>query len=143
MISEPKKKNLSVFPHFTHFFYFYPIYFCFIPIYFPIYPYGIRCHGLSVFSSVQLLSHVQIFITSWTALPLHSPTPGVYPNSSPLSHCCHPTILSSVIPFASHLQSFPTSGSFPMSQLFASVAKVSEFQHYHQSYQLTPRTDLL
>ena len=49
-----------------------------------------------------------------------SPTPGVYSNSCPLSQWCHPTISSSVIPFFSHLQSFPTSGSFQMSQLFAS-----------------------
>ena len=49
--------------------------------------------------------------------PCPSPTPGVHPNSCPLSQWCHPTISSSVIPF-SHLQSFPASGSFPMSQLF-------------------------
>ena len=52
-------------------------------------------------------------------LPCPSPTPGVYSNSCPLSQWCHPTISSSVIPF-SHLQYFPASGSFPMSQLFAS-----------------------
>ena len=50
---------------------------------------------------------------------LPSPTPGVYSNSCPLSWWCHPTISSSVIPF-SHLQSFPASGSFSMSQFFAS-----------------------
>ena len=49
-----------------------------------------------------------------------SPTPRVYSNSSPLSWWCHPTISSSVIPFSSRLQSFPASGSFQMSQLFAS-----------------------
>ena len=49
-----------------------------------------------------------------------SPTPGVYPNSSPLSQGCHPTISSSVVPFFSRLQSFQASGSFQMSQLFAS-----------------------
>ena len=48
-----------------------------------------------------------------------SPTPGVYSNSCPLSRRCHPTISSSVIPFSSCHQSFPASGSFPMSQLFA------------------------
>ena len=48
-----------------------------------------------------------------------SPTPGVYPNSCPLSWPCQPTISSSVVPFSSCLQSFPASGSFPMSQLFA------------------------
>ena len=49
-----------------------------------------------------------------------SPSPGVYPNSCPSSWWCHPTISSSVIPISSHLQSFPASGSFPMSQFFAS-----------------------
>ena len=47
-------------------------------------------------------------------------TPRVHPNPCPLSLWCHPAISSSVIPFSSHLQSFPASGSFPMSQLFAS-----------------------
>ena len=49
-----------------------------------------------------------------------SPTPRVYPYSCLLSWWCHPTISSSVIPFFSHLQSFPAWGSFQMSQLFAS-----------------------
>ena len=52
-------------------------------------------------------------------LPSPSPTPGVYPNSSPLNRWCHPTISSSVIPCSSCLQSFPASGSSQMSQLFA------------------------
>ena len=52
--------------------------------------------------------------------PCQSPAPGVYPNSCPLSRWCHLTISSSVIPFSSCLQSFPISGSFQMSQLFAS-----------------------
>ena len=55
-----------------------------------------------------------------TRLPCSSPTPGVYPNSCPLSRWCHPTILSSVFPFSSCPQSFPASGSFKMSQLFTS-----------------------
>ena len=49
-----------------------------------------------------------------------SPTPRVYSNLCPLSPWCHPTISSSVIFFSSHLQSFPASGSFPMSLLFSS-----------------------
>ena len=53
-------------------------------------------------------------------LPCPSPTPGACSNSCPLCHWYHPTILSSVIPFSSCLPSFPTSGSFPMSQFFAS-----------------------
>ena len=52
-------------------------------------------------------------------LPCPSPTPGAYTNSCPLSQWSHPTISSSVIPFSSCLQSFPASGSFQMSQLFA------------------------
>ena len=52
--------------------------------------------------------------------PCTSPTPRVYSNWCPLSWWCDPTISSSIIPFSSCLQSFPASGSFPMSQLFAS-----------------------
>ena len=58
-----------------------------------------------------------------TRPPCPSPTPGVYPNPCPLSRWCHPTISSSVIPFSSCLQSFPASGSFQMSQLFASCGQ--------------------
>ena len=53
-------------------------------------------------------------------LPCPSPTPGVHPNPCPLSRWCHPTILSSIVPFSSCPQSFPASGSFQMSQLFTS-----------------------
>ena len=53
-------------------------------------------------------------------LPCPSPTPRACSKSCPLSRWCHPTILSSVVPFSSCLQSFPASGSFPMSQFFAS-----------------------
>ena len=56
----------------------------------------------------------------YTRLTCLSPTPGVYSNSCPLSRWCHPTISSSVVPFSSHLQSFPASGSFQMSQFFTS-----------------------
>ena len=52
------------------------------------------------------------------SLPCPSPTPGAYSNSCPTSQWCHPTISSSVIPFSSRLQSFPTLGSFQMSQFF-------------------------
>ena len=72
--------------------------------------------------------------------PCPSPTPGVYPNSCPLSWWCHPTILSSVIPFSSHPQSLPTSGSFKWVSSSHQVAKVLELQLQHQSSQWTPRT---
>ena len=52
--------------------------------------------------------------------PCPSPTPGVYSNSYPLSRGCHLAISSSVVPFSSHLQFFPASGSFQMSHFFAS-----------------------
>ena len=53
-------------------------------------------------------------------LPCPSLTPGTYSNSCPSRRWCHPTISSSVVPFSSCLQSFPASGSFQMSQPFAS-----------------------
>ena len=56
----------------------------------------------------------------YTRLPCPSPTPGAYSNSCPLSWWCHPIISSSIVPFSSCLQSFPASGSFPMSQFFTS-----------------------
>ena len=55
-----------------------------------------------------------------TRPPRPSPTPGVHLNSCPLSRWCHPVISSSVVPFSSCPQSFPGSGSFPMSHFFAS-----------------------
>ena len=75
--------------------------------------------------SVQF-SHSVVSDSLWPHEPQHarpscpSPTPRVYPNSCPLSQWCHPTISSSVVPFSSCLQSFPTSGSFQMSWLFSS-----------------------
>ena len=71
--------------------------------------------AFSKFSSVA-----QSSLTLHARPPCPSPNPEVYPNACPSSRWCHPTILSSVIPFSSCLQSFPASGSFQMSQLFAS-----------------------
>ena len=56
--------------------------------------------------------------------PCPSPTPGVYPNPCPSSQWYHPIISSSVVPFSSCPQSFLASGSFPMSQLFASGGQI-------------------
>ena len=89
--------------------------------------------GIICFSSVQLLSCVQLFMTKSrlkrrereergkreSSLPCPSPTPGACSNSCPWSQWCHPIISFSVIPF-SCFQSFPASGSFPMSQFFSS-----------------------
>ena len=75
------------------------------------------------FSSVQLLSCVdslQPCGLQHAKLPCLSPTPGACSDSCSLSQWCNPTILPSIIPFSSCLQSFPALGSFPMSQFFAS-----------------------
>ena len=78
--------------------------------------------GMYQFSSVQSLSHVWLFVTPWTAAHQASLsiTNSWRPNTCPLRRWCHPTISSSVVPFSSCPQSLPASGSFPMSQLFAS-----------------------
>ena len=100
-------------------------------------------------SSVQSLSCVQLFATPWTAAcqASLSPTPGVYSNSCPLSQWWHPIISSSVITFSSFLQSFPASGSFPMSQFFTSggqsigvSASISVFPMNIQDWFLLGRT---
>ena len=75
------------------------------------------------FSSLQSLSCVQLFATpglQHAGPPCPSLTPRIYSNSFPLSWWCHPTFSSSIVPFSSCLQSFPASGSFQMSQFFAS-----------------------
>ena len=72
------------------------------------------------FSRSLLPDSLQPHELQHTRPPCPSPTPRVYPNSCPLSWWCHLTISSSVIPFSSCPQSFPTSGSFQKSQLFAS-----------------------
>ena len=111
------------------------------------------CH-ITCFSSVQSLSRVRLFVIPWTAArqaSCPSPTPRSCSNSCPLNWWCYTTISSSVIPFSSYLQSFPASGSFPVSQLFASDGQsihlfiysfVEVFQLQHQSFQWIFRTDL-
>ena len=78
--------------------------------------------SLLQFSSVQSISHVQLFVTPWTAAcqaSLSITNSQSCSTSCPLNWWCHPTISSSVTPFSSCFQSFPASGSFPMSQFFA------------------------
>ena len=65
---------------------------------------------------------------SMQGLPVDQQLP-VHSNSCPLSRWCHPTISSSVVPFSSHLQSFPVSGSFKWVNSSYQVARVLEFQH--------------
>ena len=78
----------------------------------------------------------------YTRLPCPSPTPGTYSNSCLLSRWCHPTISFSVIPF-SCFQPFPHQGLFKWVSSLHQVAKVLEFQLQHQSFQWTPRAELL
>ena len=78
--------------------------------------------AVACISSVQALSCVSLLPQGLqhTRLPCPSPTPTAYSHSCPYSWWCHPTISSSAISFSSCLQSFPASGSFSMSQFFAS-----------------------
>ena len=72
---------------------------------------------------LQLLSHVQVFATPWTAAcqaSLSITNSQSCSNACPSRQWCHPTISSSVVPVSSCLQYFPASGSFPTSQLFTS-----------------------
>ena len=71
------------------------------------------------FSCSVVSNYLQPHGLQHSRTPCQSPTPGVYSNSCPLSQRCHLTISSSVVPFSSCLQSFPTSGSFLMNQFFA------------------------
>ena len=96
--------------------------------------------------SVQF-SHSVVSNSLWphgrqhTRPPCPSPIPRAYSNSRPSSQWCHPTISSSVGPFSSCLQFFPASGSFPMSQFFASggqsigaIASASVFPMNNQNW---------
>jgi len=96
----------SLFPHFEFFFFFF--------------------NHQSVKFSCSVVSD-----SLWAHKPQHarppcpSPTPGIYPNPCPSSRWWHSTISSSVVPFSSCPQSFPASGSFPMSQLFAAGGQIT------------------
>ena len=71
-------------------------------------------------SCLVVSDSLQLHGLQHTRLPCPSLSPRACSNSRPLNRWCHPTILSSVVPFSSCLQSFPASGSFPMSQFFTS-----------------------
>ena len=92
---------------------------------FRLFPWLSHCKQCFSEHSVQF-SHSVVSDSLWphglqhARLPCPSPPPEAYSNSRPSSQWYHPTISSSVIPFSSCLQSFPASGSFPMSQFFAS-----------------------
>ena len=72
------------------------------------------------FSRSVMSNSLQPYGLQHTRLPCPSPTPAACSNSCPSGGWCHPTILSSVMPFSSCLQSFPASGSFLVNQFFES-----------------------
>ena len=88
-------------------------------------PWGHKESDTVWFSSVQFSCSIMSYSLRPHELqharpPCPSPTPRVHPNPCPSSRWCHPTISSSIVPFSSCPQSFPTSGSLQMSQLFSS-----------------------
>ena len=99
---------------------------------------GKRIPGLVVLSSVQLLSHVQLFAThelQQARLPYPSPTAEVYPNPCPLSRWSHTTISSSVIPLSPALNLSQHQCLFKWVSFSHQVAKVLELQLQHQCFQ--------
>ena len=93
-----------------------------------MHPYGYILFAITcLFTSLLLLfSHQFVSDSLWPHGLQHArlfcllPSPGVCPDPCPLNWWCHPTVSSSVVPYSSHLQSFPASGSFQMSQFFTS-----------------------
>ena len=79
-----------------------------------------ECASSVQFSRLVVSDSLQPHELQHARPPCPSPTPRVHPNPSPSSQWCHPTISSSLVPFSSCPQSFPASGSFPKSRLFAS-----------------------
>jgi len=95
-----------------------------------------------VYSSVQLLSRVQLFVIPWTVA--HQASLFITNSWSLLKLMSikswwHPTISSSVVPFSSRLQSFPASESFPMSQLFASGGQI--IGSFSFSFSISPSSE--
>ena len=86
----------------------------------PLNLYGLCTLGAVYFSRSVVSDSLRPYEPQHARLPCPSPTPGVHPNPCPLCRWCHPAISSSVVPFSSHLQSSPASGSFQISQLFPS-----------------------
>ena len=104
------------------------------------------CFHMLKNSSAQSFCYFQLFATPWTATcqaSLSITNSRACSNPCPSSRLCHPTILSSVIPFSFCLQSFLTSGSFPMVSSSHQVAKGLELQCQHQSFQRVFRIDFL
>ena len=94
--------------------------------------------SVSQFSCSVMSDYLQPHGLQHTRPPCPSPIPGACANSCPSSWWCHPTISSSVIPFSSCPQSFPASGSFRMSQLFASSGQT---KYWSFSFSISPSNE--
>ena len=99
-------------------------------------------YASSSFSSVQFSHSVMSDCLQSHGLqharpPCPSPTPGIYSNSCPLSQWCHPTISSSVVPFSSHLQTFPASASFSNELVLC----IRWPKRWHFSLSISPTSD--
>ena len=96
------------------------------------------------FSLVTQFSYSVISNSLWphglhARLPCPSPTPGACSNSCPSSQWCHPIISFSDIPFSSYLQSFPESGSFPMSWFF--TFRWQKYWSFSFSFSISPSNE--
>ena len=102
------------------------------------------CNFHSVQFSLSVMSNsLQPHESQHARPPCPSPTPRVYPNSCPSSQWWHPATSSSVIPFSPAPNPSQHQGLSQWVNSLHQVAKVLEFQLQHQSFQWTPRTDLL
>ena len=93
--------------------------------------YSWQCCLLAHFSSSVMSDSLQLHGLQHPSLPCPSPTLGACSHSCPSRWWCHSTISSSVIPFSSCLQSFRASGSFPVSQFFASGGQRTGYSVLH------------
>ena len=109
--------------------------------YLVIFHHGFNFILLSLFSRQVVSDYSQSHGLQHARLPCPSAFPGVCSNSCPLSQWCHPALSSSVALFSFCLQSSPATGSFLMSQLFASGGQSIELQH--QSFHRVFRVDFL
>ena len=100
------------------------------------------CFSLVHFSLSVMSDSLGPHVLQHVRPPCPLTTPGACSNSCASTRWCHPTISSSVVPF-SHLQSFPASGSFPMSQFLASGGQSIGVSAYPHTFQWIFRTDFL
>ena len=102
--------------------------------FFCVWTYSLSIPLLLLFSHSVVSDSLWLHGLQHISLPCPSPSPGACSNSSSLSRWCHPTISSSVVLFSSCLQSFPASGSFPVSRFFTSGGQSIPLHDYKAIY---------